>query len=67
MCETKPSGLTIANEQIEELANDRKDALGRANLEAEAATATSLREEANRLLSQHRDRTAQLLEEMQVW
>lgn len=54
------------DEQIEELANDRAEALGRAKLEAEAAEATSLREEADRLLSEHRDRTAQLLEDMQA-
>lgn len=57
---------TIVNEQIEELANNRTEALVRAKLEAEAAAATSLREEADRLLSEHRDRTTQLLEEMQV-
>lgn len=52
---------------MEELANDRTEALGRANLEAEAAAAASLREEADRLLEEHRDRTAQLLEEMKVY
>lgn len=54
------------NEEMEELANDRIEALGRANLEAEAAAAASMREEADRLLAEHRERTAQLQEEMKV-
>lgn len=48
------------------MANDRIEAIGRANLEAEAAAAASMREEADRLLEEHRDRTAQLQEEMKV-
>lgn len=49
-----------------ELAEDRLEAIGRANMEAEAAVAASIREEADRLLQEHRDRTAQLQEEMKV-
>lgn len=49
------------------MANDRVEAIGRANMEADAAAAASMREEANRLLEEHRDRTAQLQEEMKVW
>lgn len=51
---------------MEELANDRIEAIGRANLEAEASLAASMREEADRLLEEHRDRTAQLQEETKV-
>eukprot|EP00752_Nemacystus_decipiens_P010330 g9202.t1 len=54
---------------MEEMANDRIEAVGRANLEAEAAAAAaaaSMREEANRLLEEHRDRNAQLQEEMKA-
>lgn len=51
---------------MEDLANDRIEVIGRANMEAEAASVASMREEANRLLEEHRDRTAQLQEEMKV-
>lgn len=51
---------------MEEMTNDRVEAIGRANIEADAAAAASMREEADRLLEEHRDRTAQLPEEMKV-
>lgn len=51
---------------MDEMANDRIEAIGRANMEAEAAAAASMREEADRLLEEHRDRTAQLQEELKV-
>lgn len=51
---------------MEEIANERVEAIGRANLEAEAATVASMREEADRLLEEHRNRAAQLQEEMKV-
>lgn len=54
------------NEKVEDLANDRIEALGRANLEAEAAAEVLMRDEADRLLADHRERTAQLREEMKV-
>lgn len=63
---TNPYKPTATNEKMEELANDRIEALGRANLEAEAAAKTSMRQEVDRLLADHRDRTAQLQEEMKV-
>lgn len=52
--------------KMEELANDRLEAIGQANLEAEAAGAKSLREEADRLVTEHRERTAELQEAMEV-
>lgn len=51
---------------MEEMAKDRAEAIGRANMEAEATAAASVRGEADRLLEEHRDRTAQLQEEMKV-
>ncbi|CAM9892070.1 unnamed protein product, partial [Ectocarpus sp. 13 AM-2016] len=53
-------------ELMEDLRNDRVEALGRANLEAEAAGTDSLRKEADRLLAEHRNRMAQLQEAMKV-
>lgn len=52
--------------KVEELANDRIDAIGRADLEAKAGESSSLREEADRLLAEHRDRMAELQEAMEV-
>lgn len=52
--------------KMEELANERLEAIKQANLEAEAAGATSLREEADRLVTEHRERMAELQEGMEV-
>ena len=51
---------------MEEMASERIEAIGRANVEADAAAAASMCKEADRLLAEHRDRTAQLQEEMNV-
>lgn len=59
-------GYTTTKRKMEDLRNDRVEAIGRANLEAEAAGAGSLREEADRLLAEHRNRTVQLQEAMKV-
>jgi len=64
--QTNPLDQTNVNEKIAELADDRLEAIGRANMEAEAVAAASIREEADRLLQEHRDRTAKLQEEMKV-
>lgn len=53
-------------QKMEDLRNDRVEAIGRTNLEAEAAGTDSLREEADRLLAEHRNRMAQLQEAMKV-
>lgn len=56
--------------KIEGLAADRLEAIGRANKEAEAAAVganiRSMREEADRLLAEHRDRTEELREAIKV-
>lgn len=55
---------------MESLAADRLEAIGRANLEAEAsmtaADGLSMREEADRLLAEHRERTNELREMLKV-
>lgn len=70
---TAPSELVQNPAKMDELAADRLEALAQADMEADAAAVAAvtvagktMREEADRLLAEHRDRTGELRKAMKV-